>query len=56
MTQTTCNQCDAHYNSERELRDHLGTVHRKFSYEQSTSEPSETESGVSAAPVSESVK
>jgi hypothetical protein len=26
MAQTTCRQCDAKYNSERELRNHLGTA------------------------------
>jgi hypothetical protein len=56
MTQTACNQCDAQYKSERELRDHLRAVHRKFSSEQSSSEPGDRQSEVSAAPVNEPVK
>jgi hypothetical protein len=52
MAQTTCSQCDAQYNSERELRDHLGTAHRKFGWEQNNSEPGDTQLDVSAAPVS----
>jgi hypothetical protein len=42
MAQTTCSRCSAQYNSERELRDHLGTAHRKFGPEQSSSESSNT--------------
>jgi hypothetical protein len=53
MAQTTCSQCDAQYNSERELRDHLGTAHRKFGSEQSSFEPRDTQSEVLAAPVNE---
>ena len=30
MCQGTCSQCNAQYNSERELRDHMGRAHRKF--------------------------
>jgi hypothetical protein len=39
MPQTTCNHCNATYNSERELRDHLGTAHRMFPSEQRAFEP-----------------
>lgn len=58
MAETTCNQCDARYNSERELRDHLGAAHRQFSSEQSqsSSEPADTRSEASAAPVNEPAK
>lgn len=34
MAQTVCNQCDAQYNSERDLRNHMRTAHRKFGAEQ----------------------
>ncbi len=40
MLQGTCSQCNAQYNSERELRDHMGRAHRQFS-----SEPVEATSG-----------
>ncbi len=40
MPQTTCGKCNAHYSSERELRDHLGTAHRKFGSAQSSFAPS----------------
>jgi hypothetical protein len=33
MLQGTCSQCNAQYNSERELRDHMGRAHRQFSSE-----------------------
>jgi hypothetical protein len=32
----TCNLCSGWYNSERELRDHMQTVHRRFVSDQST--------------------
>jgi hypothetical protein len=32
----TCSQCNGWYNSERELRDHMQAVHRRFVSEQST--------------------
>jgi hypothetical protein len=48
MAQATCSQCDAQYNSDRELRDHMGVAHRKFGSEQCCSEPSETQSNSSA--------
>jgi hypothetical protein len=35
MAPTTCNQCKAWYNSERELRDHMRTAHRWVGSEQS---------------------
>jgi len=56
MTQTSCSQCDAYYNSERELRDHLGTAHRKFGSEQSNSAPGDAQPEVLAASVNEPVK
>ena len=34
----TCNQCNAWYNSETELRDHMRTAHRVFVSEQSSQE------------------
>jgi hypothetical protein len=48
MTQTTCSECNAQYNSERELRDHLGTAHRKFALTQSSFTPSDKKAEVSA--------
>jgi hypothetical protein len=35
MARITCSQCNAGYNSERELRDHLRMAHREFGSEQS---------------------
>jgi hypothetical protein len=32
----TCGQCNGWYNSERELRDHMQTAHRRFVPEEST--------------------
>ena len=32
----TCSQCNGWYDSERELRDHMQTAHRRFVSEQST--------------------
>jgi hypothetical protein len=32
----SCNECNGWYNSERELRDHMQTVHRRFVSDQST--------------------
>jgi hypothetical protein len=32
----TCNLCNGWYNSERELRDHMQTAHRRFVSHQST--------------------
>ena len=32
----TCSVCNGWYNSERELRDHMQTVHRRFVSDQST--------------------
>jgi hypothetical protein len=37
MLPGTCRECNAQYNSERELRDHMGTAHRKFSPQPSVS-------------------
>jgi hypothetical protein len=30
MSQGRCSQCNAQYNSERELLEHMGRAHRKF--------------------------
>jgi hypothetical protein len=35
MARITCSQCNAWYNSERELRDHMHTAHRQAVAEQS---------------------
>lgn len=56
MAQTTCSECNAHYNSERELREHLGAVHRGFGSEQSSSQPSSTESELPAVPAEQPAK
>jgi hypothetical protein len=37
MARITCSQCNASYNSERELRDHMQTAHRRFVSEQGSS-------------------
>jgi hypothetical protein len=50
MAQTTCSECNAQYNSERELRDHLATAHRKFGTAQSSSTPRDKIAGALAAP------
>jgi len=44
MPNTSCSQCNAWYNSEHELNDHLETVHRMFGLKQSSSEPGNAES------------
>ena len=36
MAPITCSQCNGWYDSERELRDHMQTAHRRFVSEQST--------------------
>ena len=36
MAPMTCNLCNGWYNSERELRDHMQAVHRRFVSDQST--------------------
>jgi hypothetical protein len=56
MPQTSCSQCNAWYNSERDLRDHLRTVHRKFGSEQSSSEPGDSALAIVAAPVNQPVR
>jgi hypothetical protein len=56
MAQTTCSRCSAQYNSERELRDHLGTAHRKFGPEQSSSESSKPKLDLPAVPVNHPVE
>jgi hypothetical protein len=50
MAQTTCSECNAQYNSERELRDHLATAHRKFGTAQSSFTPRNKIAGALAAP------
>jgi len=37
MARITCRQCNALYNSERELHDHKKTAHREFGSEQDSS-------------------
>ena len=49
MPQTTCSQCNAQYKSERELLDHMGFAHRRFSLEQGGSEPDESQAAIFAA-------
>jgi hypothetical protein len=36
VAQLSCSLCNGWYNSERELRDHMQTVHRRFVSEQDT--------------------
>ena len=49
MAQTTCSECNAQYSSERELRDHLATAHRKFGTAQSSFAPRDKKEGALAA-------
>ena len=56
MPQTNCTRCGAQYASERELRDHFGTAHRKFWPEQSSSEPGNTPFELPAAAVNPILK
>jgi hypothetical protein len=35
MTETSCKRCNAYYNSESELRDHMQAAHRIFGSESS---------------------
>jgi hypothetical protein len=39
----TCSQCNGWYDSERELREHMQTAHRRFVPEQSASQTGKTE-------------
>jgi len=39
----TCSECNAWYDSERELRDHIQTAHRRFVSEQTTFQHGGTE-------------
>src|ERR1700733_14629354 len=39
MARMTCSECNAWYNSERELLDHKKIAHRQFSLEQSSFQP-----------------
>ena len=43
MARITCSQCNAWYNSERELRDHMQTAHRRSVSEQSTLQHGDTQ-------------
>ena len=36
VARITCSQCNGRYDSERELRDHMRTAHRRFVSEQGT--------------------
>src|ERR1039458_10144414 len=36
VARITCRECNGWYDSERELRDHMQTAHRRFDLEQST--------------------
>src|SRR5229473_5584443 len=36
LARITCSQCNGFYDSERELRDHMQAVHRRFVSEQGT--------------------
>ena len=36
VARITCSECNGWYNSERELRDHMQTFHRRFVSDQST--------------------
>jgi hypothetical protein len=47
---TICSQCNAWYNSERELQYHVATAHHRFGSEQSSSEPGDKPSEVQAVP------
>ena len=47
---TRCGQCNAWYNSERELQDHLATAHHRFGSEQSSSKPGNAPSEAEASP------
>lgn len=51
MSETACSQCNAWYNSEHELHDHMRIFHRQFGSEQSVSEPGDAESGATPAAV-----
>ena len=43
MGSITCRECNASYNSERELREHEKTSHRNFRSEQRSSESGSTQ-------------
>jgi hypothetical protein len=51
MSETACSQCNAWYNSEHELHDHMRIFHRQFGSEEGGSEPGDAESGVTPAAV-----
>jgi hypothetical protein len=42
----TCSQCNASYNSERELQEHMKTAHRQRGSEQGSFERDDTKEGV----------
>jgi hypothetical protein len=56
MPETTCSRCNAWYNSERDLRDHLRAAHRKFDSEQRAVEHNDNHVAVLAALVKEPAK
>jgi hypothetical protein len=56
MTQTTCSECFACYSSERELRDHMATAHRKFGLARSIFAPRVKKSAASAATANQPAK
>jgi hypothetical protein len=43
VARITCSQCDGWYDSERELRDHMQTAHRRFVSDQSASQAGNTQ-------------
>jgi hypothetical protein len=43
LARIACAQCNAYYNTERELRDHMRMVHRVFASEQTGSQPEDTQ-------------
>ena len=43
VARITCSECNASYNSERELGEHKKNAHRKFGSEQGSSEPGGTQ-------------
>ena|ERR1700694_136805 len=47
MARITCSLCNGWYNSERELRDHMQTVHRRFVSDQNTFQNNSTQQDAS---------
>jgi hypothetical protein len=52
----TCSKCAAEYNSERELREHLGAAHRQFAPEQTSFEPNDQKEEVLGALADQAAK